>query len=340
MDKEYYRIKNIPENFLLLRFVATRFCNFRCPYCYLSDEKRAKEKNMFTFHSPDEWAAAVERLSDRTLELYFTGGEPLLLDGLADFLAKAVEMKHVSCVRIDSNLSPLKRFLKKVDSPKIRFLASFHPTHVPFDKFMEKLELLKGKGMLGMVNVVASKENIKILDKGPNELIAEFDARGMFLNVAKDFERGLKLGYNKKYKDFIDKLQHPQDNAYMNKIPSNEGVLCGSGKHYISVNRHGNLYSCPEDACHGNLFGQFDLPGGLCYCSRPICPSIISYSFSQSNCFSPSDHLSGYVKRNIEHRRIVSREYLEKVWCVLKEEDFHLRRRMPILATLKAMLHK
>ena len=142
---DYYKNKGICEKFLLLRFVATRFCNYRCPYCYLTEEIRNNKEDLFSYHSLNEWIEAIGKLSNYNLDLYFTGGEPLLVDQFIDLVSKLVLMDNVKYIRIDSNLSPLNKFLKKVDSSKISFLASFHPSHISFTKFMDKLLMLKDK---------------------------------------------------------------------------------------------------------------------------------------------------------------------------------------------------
>ncbi len=315
---KYY--ESIPDNFLLIRFVATRYCNFRCPYCYLTDDQRNKKKTVFSHHSPDEWIDAIDVFKDRHLELYFTGGEPLLLDDFIYLLKATLDKEFVHSARIDSNLSRLDKFLTKINNPKVKFLASFHPTQVSFDKFIDKIKELKEKDMLALVNLVISKENMELLGRPPHELADFLADKDIFLNIAKDFERGLKYGYDEKYKEYIDKLQYPVDNIYMNMQNLHRGAFCGGGKHYISISRHGNIYSC-DGKEHGNIFSRPDLPESLITCDMPYCPSIVSYSFSTSNDFSPVEHLHDYVKRNKAYRNNLDRSYLDSLWQHIQDND-------------------
>jgi sulfatase maturation enzyme AslB (radical SAM superfamily) len=315
---KYY--DEVPPNFLLIRFVVTRYCNFRCPYCYLTDERRGRQKTVFSHHSPDEWVNAIDVFKDRHLELYFTGGEPLLFDDFIYFLKKILYKEFVHSVRIDSNLSRLEKFLKEINNPKVKFLASLHPTQVSFEKFTDRVKLLKENAMLALVNLVVSMENMEILNKTPHELARYFEDKGIFLNIAKDFERGLKYGYDEKYKEYIDKLQYPIDNIYMNMQNLHRGAFCGGGKHYISVSRHGNIYFC-DGKEHGNIFNHPELPREIITCSMPYCPSIISYSFSASNNFSPVEHLQDYVKRNKTYRENLDTTYLDSLWLYIEEHD-------------------
>lgn len=316
---KYY--DKVPQNFLLMRFVVSRFCNFRCPYCYVPKEKIKNRKTMFSHHSPDEWLKSLEVFDDRYLELYFTGGEPTLFDDFLYFLGEMVNMENVHSVRIDSNLARVDSLVKNVRSSKVKILASFHPSQISKEKFFAKAAKLRDLDMIGLINIVASKENMSILNTSPHELTKELEDAGYFLNVAKDFHRGLKYGYNKIYREYIDKLQHPIDNEYMNFRDHNRGMLCGSGKHYVFFNRHGNIYSC-GNKFHGNLFKRdFKLPESLSVCSLSKCPSIISYSFSTSNSFSPLEHLADYVKRNRECRKGLDEEYLNCLWNLIQKTD-------------------
>lgn len=312
---------SVPGNFLLLRFVVTRYCNYRCPYCYVPEDKIGNRKSMFSHHGPAEWVRALERFGDRHLELYFTGGEPTLIDEFPDFLAELVRRDFVKGVRIDSNLSRTEEFAGRVRDPKVRFLASFHPTRVSGDVFLPRVERLRELGMMGMVNVVASRENVAILGMAPHELADLFEGRGCFLNVAKDFHRGLRTGYDPAYREYVDSLQHPADNAFMNGTGLTTGRPCGPGKHYLSLSRHGRAYSC-GGVCHGGLFdGTLEPPAGLLPCREARCPSIISYSFSSANDFSPVLHLDDYVRRNRDHRAGLDRGRLAGLWRRIVDDD-------------------
>ena len=318
---KYY--DKIPENFLLIRLVATRFCNYRCPYCYVSIKNRTVKKTMFFHYNMDDWLHALkDNFSDRNLEFYFTGGEPLIIEDCVLLIKELVELDHVSRIRIDTNLSTVEKFLKYVDSEKIRFLTGFHPTQISLHKYIEKVNKAHGEKMVDGVNFVASKENLGLINMSPHDLIKAFEDMEIFLNIAKDFHRGLSEAwtYDQNYKKYIDMLQYPLDNYYMNFYSLNKGFLCGGGgRHYISINRHGQVFSCGSDIArtigYGNIFDKsLNLPASLQLCEEDCCPSIISYSFSCSNDFLPIDHTKGYAERCSEHRKGIPEEYLNSLW--------------------------
>ena len=318
---KYY--DKLPETFLLIRLVATRFCNYRCPYCYVPLEKSTVNKTMFSHYNWNEWLNALkDKFYDRNLEFYFTGGEPLIIKDCVFLIKKLVELNNVSRIRIDTNLSAIENFLKNVDSEKVRFLTAFHPTQISLDAYIEKVKKAHERKMVDVVNFVASRENLGLVNVSPYKLIKQFENMGLFLNIAKDFHRGLSKGwdYDPNYKTYVDMLQYPLDNYYMNFYPLNKGFLCGGGgRHYISINRHGQVFSCggkiARNVGYGNIFDKsLNLPDHLYICEENCCPSIISYSFSCSNNFLPIDHTKGYVERCSEIRKGISEEYLETLW--------------------------
>ncbi|MCJ7508062.1 MAG: radical SAM protein [candidate division Zixibacteria bacterium] len=318
---KYY--DKLPENFLLIRLVATRFCNYRCSYCYVPLEKRTVKKTMFSHHNWDEWLQALkDNFSDKNLEFYFTGGEPLIIEDCVLLIKELVEIDNVSRIRIDTNLSAVENFLKNLDSEKVRFLTAFHPTQISLDRYLGKVRKVQEKKMVDAVNFVTSKENLGLVNMSPHKLIKVFEDIGIFLNIAKDFHRGLSKGwdYNPNYQKYVDMLQYPLDNYYMNLYSLNKGFLCGGGgRHYISINRHGQVFSCggkiARTVGYGNIFDKsLNLPDSLHVCEEDYCPSIISYSFSCSNVFLPIDHIKGYAERCSEIREGIPEEYLENLW--------------------------
>jgi len=324
---KYY--DSVPENFLLIRLVATRNCNYRCHYCYVSLEKRMTKKDMFSHHSAQEWLQSLkDNFSGRKLEFYFTGGEPLIVEDCITLIRELAKWDNVKGIRIDSNLSNVERFLGRVNSKKIRFLSAFHPTQIPLEEFLEKAKLVQRKGMLDMVNFVASKENLGIVKMTPHELIKRFGSLGIFLNIARDFGQANECNYEKNYKKYVDSLQYPLDSSYMDFVPLNKGVLCGGGKHYITINRHGQIFSCGGEKQrkigHGNIFEQTaELPTGLQECQESRCPSIISYSFSCSNQFLPVDHTQDYVKRCNATRESLPEKVLNDLWNKVNIDRIH-----------------
>ncbi len=147
---------------------------------------------MFSHYNWDKWLHALkDNFSNRNLEFYFTGGEPLIIRDCIFLIKGLVELDNVKRIRIDTNLSAIEHFLENVDSEKVRFLTAFHPTQIPLDAYIQKVKMAKETKMVDVVNFVASKENLNLVSISPHKLIKVFEDMELFLNIAKDFHRGL-----------------------------------------------------------------------------------------------------------------------------------------------------
>lgn len=339
---KYY--DTIPENFLMIRFVATRYCNYRCPYCYVPSKKRTILKTMLSHHSKEEWLKALkETFLDKTLEFYFTGGEPLLVKDCILMIRELVKWDNVERIRIDSNISTVSNFLKHVKSEKVKFLTAFHPTQVSLENYLRNACSIKKYNMMGIVNFVASKENLKEIGMPPHKLIEIFKKEEMFLNVARDFMcKYYGYDYNKNYKEYIDMFQFPLDRVYMKNTPLNKGHLCGGGKHYVFFNRHGQAFSCGKREYRieglGNIFeGTLKLHDELCVCEEEGCPSIVSYSFSSSNDFDPTQHIEDYIIRCNKIREKLIKKDIEEAWNKVNIDSIWKRKN--VLSTLKKYVY-
>jgi pyruvate formate lyase activating enzyme len=100
--------------------VFTQGCNFRCPYCHnpeLIDTKRSgsdgfKEQEILSF---------LEKRQGKLEAVTITGGEPLLQDGLEDFLFKVKGLGYL--VKLDTNGSFPQRLEKILESRVVDYVA-------------------------------------------------------------------------------------------------------------------------------------------------------------------------------------------------------------------------
>lgn len=278
---------------LLINMVVTLLCNYRCPYCFIPSWMRRIKRDMFTKIKKKKWLNTLSNLKF-DLEFNFTGGEPLLKNEFIDFLSELCELENVHYIRVDTNASAnVKKLIYKTNK-KVRCMATFHPSQVSFDRFINSALLLHQSSNLSMVNYVAYPfDREKILT-----FIYEFTKKGIFVNIAKN----IRYKYPKEQIEFIDSFQTPEDNYYKNKGRV-KGNRCLSGFSYIRVNHSGKAKSCRGR--HGNIFKNLKLADEPIQCPKTSCPCIIDYSQNLKNNFSGSFHLDDYVKRNIVYRKVM-----------------------------------
>ena len=299
------------DKYLLFRLVPTMNCNFRCSYCFLSSGEKAVPGTLFDIHSPREWIAAMKNFKKNKVEFYCWGGEPFLLDGTYELVKGWAEYDHViSGSRLDTNMAFAEKIAQRCPTDKVKLNCSWHAQYFSLDTIYNKVRLLNDIGMVGMLNFVASDDNLKRLDTdyrmSVHDLIKKFADIGVFVNIAADFSR-----VNDKdpstyvdYKKFLMQFTNPDDWKHLRS--DGDSSLCTSNKHFFTLQPNGDITPCLSNQVCGNFFDGTLRPPELSVCNK-ICPSIVAYPFRTDNNFIPAQHLVRYVNRNREYRESLSR---------------------------------
>lgn len=297
------------RKFILFRMVPTMRCNYRCGYCFVSEEEKSQGSTMFDTYSPEEWVRAMARWKDYEVEFYFWGGEPFLLNGTYEVVRGWTSYDHViSGSRIDTNMSFTDKIAERCPTDKLKLNCSWHTQYDSLSEIITKVEKLHGLGMVGMVNFVASRYNLNVLRNryflSIDELVKTFDDMGVFLNIAADFAivNGESTEDHAAYKDMILQYQCLEDWKQLRceKTP----CLCEANQHYFTVHANGDITPCLSKRVCGNFFSGV-LEFSECGICERNCPSLVAYSFRTDNRFPFKRHLVEYVKRNREHRETV-----------------------------------
>jgi len=296
----------VRDRFILFRMVPTMRCNYRCDYCFVSESEKSSGATMFDIHSPSEWVQAMAHWKDYEVEFYFWGGEPFLLDGTYEVVRGWAEYANViSGSRIDTNMFFADKIVQRCPTDKVRLNCSWHTKYDSLSSIITKVERLRGLGMVGMVNFVASHYNLNVLKHryflSLDELVQIFVDMGVFLNVAADFSlvNDKRFPARADYREMILKYLCHEDWKQLRgeKTP----CVCDANHHYFTVHPNGDITPClTSDVC-GNFFsGTLEVStGGVC---DKRCPSLVSYGFRRDNAFPFKRHLVEYVKRNRAHR--------------------------------------
>lgn len=155
---------------VLLRWLLTNWCNYRCPYCPQTHERRAPKGDGMTAHAFDnfplqQWQEAFDRhFAGYRLSLVITGGEPMVdrknVPALLNFLSAK---KSVECIRVDTNASWKPDRYSDLDRSKIILMCTFHPSHMEESAFIARIRALLDAGFkIGMVNYVMDESNVPL----------------------------------------------------------------------------------------------------------------------------------------------------------------------------------
>ena len=105
-----------PEKVACILF--TMGCNFRCPFCHNASLVRAEEKPQIT---EEEVLAFLKKRQGILEGVCISGGEPLLYDGLGDFIKKVKALGY--SVKLDTNGSFPERLKELVREGLVDYVA-------------------------------------------------------------------------------------------------------------------------------------------------------------------------------------------------------------------------
>jgi|GEM_PF-1187633 len=267
----------------VVRWTMTEWCNFACPYCDQTHDRRASKPGGFSAHAfdnypLDQWIAAFERhFSKRRVALTLTGGEPMLdvraMTGLLDHLAQA---SWCDSIRIDTNASWSASKYSALDKRKIRLNCSYHPSQIPEETYFANLQGLRDAGFqIGMINYVLSRSQRDAFRR----FQARVEAMGLVMNVSPEFTERHSFTPEEIQNLEIDILE--QDRPYRLALSSPKGKPCL----YPALSYEMTAAGYIRVGCMPHLAGSFfdwALPHygqRVATCPHAVCSCLDKYSF-------------------------------------------------------------
>lgn len=252
----------------------TYACNYSCPYCVLPPVVKHR--------TAQEWAAAFKRMKDRhgTCYIYMSGGEPSIAPGFFDIVEALCEM-HV--VDLCTNLSwDVTRLIPRLPPDRFKVSATFHPTQVGFEEFLEKAVWARDY----LPQRFPPKRSIYFVAYPPQmdrmeEYRRRLDARGLVLVPLPLMEGDQQAPANSEDEKRLIAAASPNKGTADRKLEFQlqqlkpEGRLCRAGHKYAMIRGDGSVDRCTrhDDRQLGNFFDEnfrlFDAPK---VCHKEWCP--------------------------------------------------------------------
>lgn len=259
------KVENMFSFFDIVYLELTRACNLKCIHCL--NNSGIKQKDELT---KDELLKLIKKLSSLGVqEIRFTGGEPLLFNGIYDLIKFATEEGICTSLGTNGTLitkevakelkeSGLKKVVVSIDGnkkthDKIRGKKNYQ-------KAMHGLKYLQKNGINVRVNSVIMKSNmddvIKLAKKMSRKKITIFIRRFISSGRGKELENNM---LNKKDYDYVrNKLQKElTKKTYVNGhyLRNDEGVNsriklpfeirgCKAGQRAITILPNGDINLC------------------------------------------------------------------------------------------------
>lgn len=269
-----------------LRWMVTNWCNYRCPYCPQTHDRRAQKGDGMTAHAFDnfplqQWLEAFDRHFARyRLSMVITGGEPMVdrknVPRLLNFLSAKTT---VECIRMDTNLSWSPDAFPTLDRSKIILMCTFHPSHMEEAAFMARIrDILDAGFKIGIVNYVMDKSNVPLF-RARREKFAEL---GVVLHPNPLWGQGGK--YKPADLELMEEALPELDFQYRTGLKDPHGQIC----RYPSISYEMDYREIIRPGCLGVSSSFFDeslpvRPPEPIPCPHHSCVCLDKYSFLEES---------------------------------------------------------
>jgi radical SAM superfamily enzyme YgiQ (UPF0313 family)/MoaA/NifB/PqqE/SkfB family radical SAM enzyme len=252
-------------------------CNYRCPYCWFYG--KWAELNIREFAIPlNKLITFWDRMYNQygSIKISITGGEPFLYPQFTDLITILARQHTVEVV---TNLSfSVKMLMSLPASERFRLHPSFHPLFVEFSDFVDKLMILRQKGLAKNASFVAWPPQIPYIE----HYAGKFKEYGVEMFVQPFFGEYKGTRYPEGYSEAERKTMLPylgdrggkpfQTTAYPTK-----DKLCYAGCRYGVIHPDGSVLRCGglnnQDAKIGNILeDNFRLLTVPAPCLAETCP--------------------------------------------------------------------
>jgi hypothetical protein len=152
---------------VMLRWLMSEWCNYRCPYCPQTHDRHAPKGDGFTAHCFDNhpietWLEAFERHFGRSLlSLVMTGGETMLdRKNMTRLINHLTAQSWVAAIRVDTNAWWRPDQFAGLDLSKLILMCTYHPSQTTEERFIRNLLLYREAGIeIGVINYVMDAAN-------------------------------------------------------------------------------------------------------------------------------------------------------------------------------------
>lgn len=274
-------LSDIIHNGPMVSWLINHKCNFRCEYCFFSEEFRSIEDSESGIYSTDHIFPSFNNTGE-TWWIYITGGEPFLYPNFVELCEKLTQ-NHFITINTNLSTSNTKFFAERIDPTKVYSInAALHILEREkkggVNKFIDVVNLYQEKGFEVRVEYVVYpslinrlNSDFEMLKQNGVKILNIKTFRGKYNNLFypsayNDDERRLisNLAIDKVEVDLVDK-----------KL-SFFGKNCSAGKDFFTMNPGGDLRRCSTGAkTYGNIFkgtfvpDQFAKPCPFPYCGCP-----------------------------------------------------------------------
>ncbi len=277
---------------LIADWNLNRYCNFRCPYCYIRLEDRENED--YRGNDAPKIINAFDN-SGKTWLIHMSGGEPFLHPDFID-LCKGLIRNHYLSINTNLTHHLVYDFCERIEPGRVSFIhCSLHITNRGdrrlINDFTEKVNALETSGFLVYVTQVTWPPIIPKF----NQIFEFFGRQGILIRPklfrgrykGKQYPGSYAEGEKRTLQDIMKRIDEmdersgktkghinpDMDRQWMNGHVSFKNQPCLAGSKFVFNDFWGNVARCADDHMSlGNIYqGRLKLFGHEISCRMPIC---------------------------------------------------------------------
>ena len=268
-------------------YIPTETCNFRCHYCYITQNRKFNNKVAKFNYTPEYIAKALskERLGGVCLINFCAGGETLIAEEVIDIIKALLVEGHY--VMVVTNGSLTKRFEKLAKFPKellshLFFKFSFHYQELLrlklLDTYFNNVKMMQKAGASFTIEITPNDELEKYIDEIKKVMMEKIGALPHLTIGRKDSDDIPPLtehkfeDYLKIWKTFESELMDFKKEIFGKR--RKEFCYAGEWSFYLNLVT-GDISQCYCGIKIDNVYKNIDrpikfLPIG-CNCKQPHC---------------------------------------------------------------------
>jgi sulfatase maturation enzyme AslB (radical SAM superfamily) len=211
-------------------------CNYGCTYCPFAKHTETRQEHEADRQALERFVAWVaSRQQDQIGILFTPWGEALIRKRYQQALVQLTNLPNVTKAAIQTNLSCRLDWVEACDKDKLALWATYHPTQISRERFLQKCAELQQRDVRFSVGVVGVKEQADEIEALRRELP---DNVYLWINA---YKRDPNYYPDEILRQFeqVDPL-FPINNQYH---PS-RGRSCRAGHTVISVDGNGDMRRC------------------------------------------------------------------------------------------------
>lgn len=246
-------------------------CNYGCEYCPFAKHRESRAEHEHDKHDLTRFVDWIEVHPQDTFSIFFTPwGEALIHPRYQRAFIRLTNMPHVQKVAIQTNLSSRLEWVEQCDKRKVGIWATYHPSEISRDKFVDRCLDLDARGVRLSVGMVGLREYVDEIEAMRAELPPHLY---LWINAYKRQDSYYSDDVLRRF-TAIDPL-FPVNNQ---RHPS-AGHACLAGERVISVDGDGTMRRCHFiKTAIGNLYDAgFESALTERLCTNATCGCHIGY---------------------------------------------------------------